>query len=253
MKTLTLSAIEGMPMVGRGDDLAGLIIAAVRRSGLSPDDDDVFVVTQKVVSKAEGRLVDLAGIVPSARALAVAEEVGKDPRLVEVVLSESVEVVRQHKAVLVTAHRLGFVMANAGVDQSNVGAEGTEHVLLLPDDPDASAAAIKARLDEAFAVDVAVVISDSFGRPWRNGVVGVALGAAGIPALWDRIGTPDLFGRKMQMTEVALADELASAACLLMGETDEGIPVVVLRGLAVRANPVPAAALIRPRSMDLFR
>lgn len=253
MRTLTLSALEGMPMVGSGDDLAALIVAAVGRSGLVPADGDVFVVTQKVVSKAEGRFVDLAGIVPSARAMELADEVGKDPRLVEVVLSESSEVVRRHKAVLVTAHRLGFVMANAGVDQSNIGEGGEDRVLLLPCNPDASAAALKARLDLAFDVAVAVVISDSFGRPWRNGVVGVALGAAGIPALWDRIGAPDLFGRRMQMTEVALADELASAACLLMGETDEGLPVVVLRGLNVTAAPLPAAALIRPKSMDLFR
>ncbi len=253
MRSLTLSALEGIPMVQAGDDLVALIVGAVRRADLTPRDGDVFVVTQKVVSKAEGRIVDLGTVVPSARALSLAEDVGKDPRLVDLILSESTEVVRHRKAVLITAHRLGHVMANAGVDQSNVGDEGAEHVLLLPLDPDRSAHVIKMRLDAEFGVAVAVVISDSFGRPWRNGVVGVALGAAGIPALWDRIGAPDLFGRRMQMTEVALADELASAACLLMGETDEGIPVVVVRGLTVNADPLPAAALIRPKSLDMFR
>jgi coenzyme F420-0:L-glutamate ligase/coenzyme F420-1:gamma-L-glutamate ligase len=253
VKQLALSSLEGMPLVQAGDDLAGLIVSAVRRSDLHPLDGDVFVVTQKIVSKAEGRHVDLGTVVPSDRAVLLAAEVGKDARLVELILSESTEVVRHRKAVLVTAHRLGHVMANAGIDQSNVGSEGADHVLLLPRDPDLSAQMLKARLDTEFGADVAVVISDSFGRPWRNGVVGVALGAAGIPALWDRIGAPDLFGRKMQMTEVALADQLASAACLLMGETNEGIPVVHVRGVRVMAEPLPAAALIRPKSMDMFR
>lgn len=247
-----MMAVEGMPLVQPGDDLAGLIIQAVRCGGITPTSGDIFVITQKIVSKAEGRFVDLDTVEPSARAHELAELVGKDPRLIEVVLSESTDVVRQHKAVLVTAHRLGFVMANAGVDQSNIG-DCEQRVLLLPVDPDASATALKERLDGAFGVDVGVVVSDSFGRPWRNGVVGVAVGAAGLPALWDRVGAPDLFGRPMQMTEVALADELASAACLLMGETDEGVPAVIVRGLHVPAAPRPASALVRPKSMDLFR
>ena len=253
MKRLSLSSLDGIPLVQAGDDLAGLIVSAARRSDVRPLDGDVFVVTQKIVSKAEGRHVDLTTVVPSAGAELLASEVGKDPRLVELILLESTEVVRHRKAVLVTAHRLGYVMANAGIDQSNVGGDGAEHVLLLPQDPDRSAQMLKARLDAAFGVAVAVVISDSFGRPWRNGVVGVALGAAGIPALWDRIGAPDLFGRSMQVTEVAVADQLASAACLLMGETDEGIPVVHVRGLGIVADPLPAAALIRPKAMDMFR
>jgi len=252
MRSLSITAVEGLPLVAPGDDLAALIISAVRERGLTPRTGDVLVVTQKVVSKAEGRFVDLGEVIPSDRARELAGEVGKDPRLVEVVLSESTEVVRHHKAVLVMAHRLGFVMANAGVDQSNIGGDDGR-VLLLPLDPDASAAALKARFDAEFGVEVAVVVSDSFGRPWRHGVVGVAVGAAGIPSLWDRVGAPDLFGRRMQMTEVALADELASAACLVMGETDEAIPVVLVRGLCVSAAPVPASSLVRPKSMDLFR
>jgi len=179
--------------------------------------------------------------------------VTRRPRLVEVILSESIEVVRHRRDVLIAAHRLGFVVANAGVDQSNVGPEGAERALLLPRSPDASAAALKAKLDEAFGVDMGVVVSDSFGRPWRNGVVGVALGAAGIPALLSLVGTPDLFGRKMRVTEIAVADEIAAAAALLMGEGNEGLPAVHLRGVARRAEPVPASALLRSRETDLFR
>jgi coenzyme F420-0:L-glutamate ligase/coenzyme F420-1:gamma-L-glutamate ligase len=161
--------------------------------------------------------------------------------------------VRHKKDVLIVAHRLGFVMANAGVDQSNVGPDGRSLVLLLPCAPDASAARIKARLDQDFGVEVGVVINDSFGRPWRNGVVGVALGAAGIPALWNLVGAPDLFGREMRVTEVALADQIASAASLLMGEADEGLPAVHIRGLTWPADYVPASSLVRPREMDMFR
>jgi coenzyme F420-0:L-glutamate ligase/coenzyme F420-1:gamma-L-glutamate ligase len=217
-------------------------------------DGDILIIAQKVVSKAEGRFVDLVEVVPSARALALANEVNKDARLVEVILSESDEVVRHKRDVLIVAHRLGFVMANAGVDQSNVApAADGERVLLLPRDPDASAAALKARLDGEFGVDLAVVINDSFGRPWRNGAVGVALGAAGIPALQNLIGAPDLFGRRMRVSEVALADEIASAASLLMGQSDEGQPAVHLRGLHCGAPAAPASALVRSRELDMFR
>jgi len=252
-KHVTLTALAGLPMVKPGDDLAALLAGALRCAGIVPADGDVLVVAQKIVSKAEGRFVDLAGVVPGARATKLAAEVFKDPRLVEVILSQSSEVVRHRKDVLVVAHRLGFVMANAGVDQSNVAPEGSEHVLLLPEDPDASAQTIKMRLDDAFGVNLGVVINDSFGRPWRQGVVGVALGAAGVPALRNLVGAPDLFGRKMRVTEVAVADEIASAASLLMGESDEGVPAVLVRGVVFRDQPVPASALIRPRELDMFR
>ena len=213
----------------------------------------MLVVAQKVVSKAEGRFLDLASVVPGACATRLAADVCKDPRLVEVILSQSSEVVRHRKDVLIVAHRLGFVMANAGVDQSNVAPEGSEQVLLLPEDPDASARCMKARLDAEFSVTLGVVINDSFGRPWRQGVVGVALGAAGVPALRNLVGSPDLFGRKMRVTEVAVADEIASAASLLMGESDEGVPAVLVRGIVFRDQPVPASTLIRPRELDMFR
>ena len=168
-------------------------------------------------------------------------------------LSESSEVVRYRPNVLIVAHRLGYVMANAGIDQSNIEHTGEERVLLLPKDPDGSAAALKSRLDAAFNADVAVIINDSFGRPWRNGVVGVALGVAGLPSLIDMVGAPDMFGRPMQVTEIAVADEIAAGASLLMGQAAEGLPVVVVRGLSFAAAPRPASALIRPRERDMFR
>jgi len=252
-RAITLTALPGLPIVRAGDDLAALLATALRCARIAPSSGDIVVVAQKVVSKAEGRLVDLRGIVPSPRALELATEVDKDPRLVEVILAESTEVVRHRKDVLIVAHRLGFVMANAGVDQSNVGSDSTDCVLLLPKHPDAAAQALKRRLDDEFGVALGIIINDSFGRPWRQGVVGVALGAAGVPALQNLIGAPDLFGRKMLVTEVALADEVASAASLVMGEGDEGIPAVHVRGIACNARAVPAAALIRPREMDMFR
>jgi coenzyme F420-0:L-glutamate ligase / coenzyme F420-1:gamma-L-glutamate ligase len=250
-KSLTLTALAGLPLVAPGDDLAALIIAALQRAEIAPDDGDVLVVAQKIVSKAEGRFVALGTIAPSPRAVALSKEVDKDARLVEVILSESSEVVRYGRGVLVVAHRLGFVMANAGVDQSNVG--GDDSILLLPHDPDAAAAALKERLDGKFGVDLGVVINDSFGRAWRNGVVGVALGAAGVPSLRDMVGAPDLFGRAMRVTAIAVADEIAAAASLLMGQAAEGLPVVHVRGLEYDAPALPASALLRPKDRDLFR
>jgi coenzyme F420-0:L-glutamate ligase / coenzyme F420-1:gamma-L-glutamate ligase len=251
-RRLSLTALAGMPLVAAGDDLARLLAASIRCTDICPQDGDILVVAQKVVSKAEGRFVDLSSVVASPRATALAKEVHKDPRLIEVILSESSEVVRSRKDVLIVAHRLGFVMANAGVDQSNV-ADGDGIVLLLPRDPDASAASLKAKIDAEFGVSLGVVINDSFGRAWRLGVVGVALGAAGVPSLRNMVGTPDLFGRQMRVTEVAVADEIASAASLLMGEAAEGLPAVHVRGLSCNAPAMSAAALLRPKEMDLFR
>jgi coenzyme F420-0:L-glutamate ligase / coenzyme F420-1:gamma-L-glutamate ligase len=252
-RCLTLKALAGLPLVKPGDDLGALLIAGLRQTEIVPQDRDILVVAQKIISKAEGRLVDLRTVVPSARAIAVAEDVNKDPRLVEIILSESREVVRQKRDVLIVVHRLGCIMANAGVDQSNVAGEGSDLALLLPRDPDASAAGLKARLDREFGVDFGIIVSDSFGRPWRLGVVGVALGAAGIPSLRSLIGTPDLFGRKMRVTEVAVADEIATAASLLMGQGAEAQPAVHLRGLDWKEPPSPASALLRPTDQDLFR
>ena len=253
--TLTLVAVPGIPLVSTGDDLGAILIEALAAAGLEPRDQDVLVIAQKIVSKAEGRTVRLAAVRPSARARELAAAVHKDPRFVELVLSESSEVVRHRRDVLIAAHRLGFVMANAGVDQSNIehGEDG-EQALLLPQDPDGTCAALKERLDAHFGARLGVVINDSFGRPWRNGVTGVALGAAGLPSLLDMIGEPDLFGRALKVTQIALADEIAAAASLLMGQAAEGRPAVLVRGLAWGERPaLPAKALIRRKELDLFR
>lgn len=261
---LQLLALPQFPLVAPGDDLAALISASLRCANTQLAAGDVLVVAQKIVSKAENRYVALADVAPSRRARELAIEVNKDPRLVEVILRESAAVIRQRRDVLIVEHRLGFVMANAGVDASNieqgVGAEGAR-VLLLPTDPDAAAAHLRAELHRREQVAVGVIINDSVGRAWRNGTTSMALGAAGVPTLWDRRGNPDLFGRRLQVTEVAVADELASAAALLQGEGDEGQPVILIRGLRLPAATQNAGqnagqtarALLRPAALDLFR
>jgi coenzyme F420-0:L-glutamate ligase/coenzyme F420-1:gamma-L-glutamate ligase len=252
---LVLSVVPGIGQIAPGDDLGADIIAAMVKAGLEPLEGDVIVVAQKVVSKAQGQYVDLATVQPSARARELGESTDRDPRLVEVILSESVRVVRQHARALVVEHRDGYVAANAGVDRSNVTAASgdDEVVLLLPKDADGTAQALRRQFEDHFRTALGVIISDSFGRPWRRGTVGVALGAAGICALNDMRGQPDLFGRPLRVTEVALADEIASAASLLMGQAGEAQPVVLVSGFAVAEQPVPARALIRPAADDLFR
>jgi len=246
--------VPGMPVVEPGDDLTALIATALEQAALRPIAGDVVVVAQKIVSKAEGRFVDLATVQPSARARALGAEIGKDPRLVEVILGESKRVVRQRHNVLIVEHRLGYVMANAGVDHSNVGApDGRERVLLLPRDPDGSAEVLRGRLAAHFGCALAVIINDSFGRPWRRGTAGVALGAAGLPAVVDLRGRPDLFGQTLQTSIVGFADEVAAAASLVMGQAAEGMPVALVRGLAWSGPSSVAAALVRPADEDLFR
>jgi len=250
---LELIALPDFPLVKAGDDLAALVLEGLARAGVKLAAGDVLVLAQKIVSKAEGRLVDLASVEPSSEALAVAEEVRKDPRLVELVLRESGRIVRKGPNVLIVEHRLGLIMANAGIDQSNVREEGVEAALLLPENPDASAERLRAAFFARSGVEIAVVINDSFGRPWRRGTVGVAIGAAGLPALVDRRGEADLFGRELQVTMIAYADEIAASASLLMGQADEGTPVVLLRGLNWSAASNPASHLLRPAGEDLFR
>jgi coenzyme F420-0:L-glutamate ligase / coenzyme F420-1:gamma-L-glutamate ligase len=251
---VTLRPIPGIPLVRPRDDLAELLILACERQAISPKEGDVLVLAQKVVSKAEARYIDLATVVPSARAQSLAAEVEKDPRLVEVILRESRRVVRRRPGILIVEHRLGFVMANAGVDRSNVDPEaGAEPVLLLPRDPDGSAATLLARLSAHFGKPLAVIISDSWGRAWRRGTVGVALGAAGLPAVMDLRGRPDLFGHELRVTETGFADEIASAASLLMGQAAEATPAVLVSGLSWSAASMPANALLRPPEEDLFR
>ena len=239
-------------MVRPGDNIANLIVHGLASSGLSLRRGDVLVIAQKIVSKAEGRTVDLREVTPSARAEKLAAEVDKDPRLAELILRESTEVVRHRKGVLVVAHRSGIVLANAGIDASNVA--GDEHrVLLLPEDCNRSCREIRAQLAARTGVEASVLIIDSLGRAWRNGTVGIALGAAGLPALLDLRGTPDLFGRELRSTEVGIADEIAAAASMLMGQAGEGTPVVLLRGLNLPEADGSATDLIRARELDLFR
>ncbi len=249
---VTMTALSGIPAILPGDDVAAILAEALDATGLTPLDRDVLVVTHKIISKAEDRYRNLDDVTPSARALELAAATGKDAALVEVILSESREVLRSRRELIITEHRLGLIMANAGVDRSNVSG-GRERVLLLPEDPDASSAALRKKLRARFGADMAVVVSDSAGRAWRNGVVGLALGAAGLPALEDLRGRNDLEGRPLEVTQVGLADAIASAAELLMGEADEGRPAVLVRGVQWRGTPVTAAALIRERKQDLFR
>lgn len=251
--TLTLTALAGVPRIKEGDDLVAIILSALRESELTLRAGDVVVLAQKIVSKAEGRTVDLATVEPSARARELAAISDKDPRVVELILAESTEVLRSRPGAIIIAHRLGFVCANAGIDQSNVGAESSDRVLLLPKDPDASSAAIRRGLASRTGVDAAILIIDSIGRAWRNGTIGTAIGASGLPGLVDLRTKPDLFGRPLQTSELGLADELASAASLIMGQAAEGRPIVLARGVPYDRREGHAGELIRPKESDLFR
>ncbi len=253
---LAVLPVPGLPMIQPGDDLPALIAAGLARGGLLPlRAGDVLVVAQKIVSKAEGRVVEVPSVTPTPEAEALAPIVAKDPRLVQAILSEAVRVVRARPGLLIVEHRLGYVMANAGVDHSNVGPEGdgVERVLLLPHDPDASAARLRAALAPPDGAPFGVIVSDSFGRAWRRGTVGVAIGVAGLPALLDLRGRPDLFGRRLEVSISGFADEIAAAASLLQGQADEARPVVLVRGLAWDAPPGTAQDLVRPAAEDLFR
>jgi coenzyme F420-0:L-glutamate ligase/coenzyme F420-1:gamma-L-glutamate ligase len=245
--------LTGIPVVEPGADLVQILIESISRAAVRVDDGDVIVIAQKIVSKAEGRFVDLETVTPSPIAMDVASRVLKDPRLVEVILGQSRRIVRSGTNVLIVEHKLGFIMANAGVDQSNVNAQEGRWALLLPEDPDASAERLRDSLVSALGVNVAVVINDSFGRPFRIGSVGVAIGAAGLPAVVDMRGDHDLFGRELKVTVVGFADEVASAASLVMGQAAEAIPATVVKGLAWRAPAASARSLLRPSGEDLFR
>jgi coenzyme F420-0:L-glutamate ligase/coenzyme F420-1:gamma-L-glutamate ligase len=252
---LSVWPLRGVPRVKPGDDLARLLAEAVAATGVAPQAGDIVVVAQKIVSKAEGRIVDLAAVAPSLRAEGLADVTGKDPRLVELVLQEAREVLRAKRNVIVVEHRLGFVMANAGIDQSNVEADGMcEPALLLPENPDASAERLRAALSDRFSVPLGIVISDSFGRAWRLGTTGIAIGAAGVPSLIDQRGETDMNGRVLMVTETAFADAVAAASVLVMGEAAEGTPAVLVRTPIRRDVPVrPAASLVRPGREDMFR
>ena len=250
---VTITALRGMPQVRPGDDLPGLLIAALERMSLTPGDQDVLAVTQKIVSKAESRYLDLASVRPGERASELAGITGKDPRLVEAILSESAEVLRAKPRVLIAATHHGLVAANAGIDQSNLDGDGQERILLLPKQPDQTAEQIKARIDAHFGVSIGVVITDSMGRAWRLGTIGLAIGAAGLPSLLDQRGEPDMNGRPLEVTEIGFADGIAAAAVVAMGEAAEARPAALVRGLSWTAPARPASDLVRPKREDLFR
>lgn len=244
-----LIPIHGIPLIRPGDDLVKIILGRLRAGHLSLTSGDILVLTQKIVSKAEGAIADLDSSLPSAKALKLARSCDKDARLVELILQQSAKVLRQRAGVLITKHRRGWVCANAGIDFSNMPGN---YVSLLPKDPDRTARDIRKRIRRLISADVAVLIIDSHGRAFRKGAIGVAVGCAGITALKDMRGRRDLFHYRLRSTEIALADELASAASLLMGQANEGIPAVVIRGLKYRKNSQPAKDLIRPEAEDLF-
>ncbi len=245
--------VGGLPEIGAGDDLPALLAARLASGEPAIAPGDILVVTQKIVSKAEGRSVTLASVEVSEEARELAALTRKEPELVELVLRESSAVVRAVPHVLITRHRLGHVMANAGIDASNLGSKSQESVLLLPEHPDRSATRIAEACHAVTGVTPGVIISDSFGRPWRVGTTNVAIGVAGPPAVIDQRGQPDRDGRIMQVTQIAFADSVAGAAGLAMGEGAEGLPACVVRGLAWQQCGQRSSDLLRPEGEDLFR
>lgn len=252
MNPLVLTPLEGIPLIKEGDDLVRLILDALKRKKLDLLRGDLLVLAQKIVSKAEGRRVFLESVKPGKEANDLAIKTGKDPRLVQLILDESAEIVRARPGLIVVEHRLGFISANAGIDHSNVD-EQEGWVLLLPEDPDASADAMRARFEEAGGARIGVLIIDSHGRAWREGTVGVAIGVSGLPAVVDLRGRPDLFGRELRATTVGAADELAAAASIVMGQAGEGCPAVHVRGFPYPLRQGRLAELLRPKDLDTFR
>lgn len=255
-ESLILTALPDIPFIQPGDNLGKIIHQAIDQAGIKPFDGDIVVVAQKIVSKSEGRLVNLTTVNPSQRAVELARAAEKDPRMVELILEESNEILRIRPGTIIVEHRLGFVCANGGIDHSNVKGEANEKdewVLLLPKDPDGSALTIRQELEDAFRVQIGVLIIDSHGRAWRMGTTGLTIGLSGMPGLVDLRGHPDLFGYVLQITQVGAADELAAAASLLMGQASEATPVVHVRGFPYPLRESCLSELLRPKEMDLFR
>ncbi len=255
-QSFSVFGVPGLPMVVAGSDLAGLVLDALTSNGQSLEDGDCICLAQKIVSKAEGQQVALADIIPTPEAEKLADETDKDPRLVQLILDESTEVLRQKPGVLIMRHKLGLVGAHAGIDQSNIEHEGGEQALLLPVDPDASAERFRADIESRTGRKVGVIITDSANRPWRLGTIGIAIGAAGLTVLDDHRGGTDSFGRELKVTLINRADAIASMATMVMGETTERIPVAVVRGLPLvvgKNGEQPAAMINRPLEEDLFR
>jgi coenzyme F420-0:L-glutamate ligase/coenzyme F420-1:gamma-L-glutamate ligase len=255
--SLELFPVIGIPLVQPGDSLAQIILRQLQQMGQQLRPDDIIVLAQKVVSKAEGRLVPLATVQPTAEAEALALVVDKDPRVVQVILNDSTAIIRSKRGLLVVEQQAGWICANAGVDRSNVqqGDDGAEYLALLPVDGDASAERIRQELQAQSGIAPAIIINDSHGRAWRVGTMGVCIGCAGLPPIWDQRGLPDLFGYELHSSEECIADELAAAASLLMGQSNEGQPVIIIRGyrFPAAAQIAPARTIQRPAAMDAFR
>jgi len=250
--TLTLTPLKDIPLIRQNDDLADIIINSLDRSNIALEDKDIFVLAQKVVSKAEGRIINLATVTPSSRAIELGAQIEKDARLVELILQESKSVVRTRPGTIIVEHKLGFICANGGIDHSNVTGEG-EFVLLLPENPDQSASEIRAKIESKTNKKVGVMIIDSHGRAWRIGTEGVCIGISGIPGVMDERGWKDLFDYTLRITVVGVADELAAAASLVMGQASEGTPIVHVRGFPYPLREGSLKELIRPKEQDLFR
>jgi coenzyme F420-0:L-glutamate ligase/coenzyme F420-1:gamma-L-glutamate ligase len=251
---LELIPLQRFPLVEPGDDLVQLIVDALSDNALVMEEGDVLVVAQKIVSKAENRYARLADVNVSAEAVALAARADKDPRQVQLILQESREVLRVRPGVIIVEHRNGYVHANAGIDKSNILRDADDpRVLLLPIDPDASALALRRGLEECTGIAPQVIINDSMGRAWRNGTVGLAIGTAGLQPLNNQIGELDMFGNVLEVTEPAVADELAAGASLVMGQAAEACPVVLARGACLKPAEVGSGELLRDRSIDMFR
>ncbi len=261
--SLTLSPLKNIPIIRQGDNLANILVDSLRNSIAQIANNDILVITQKIVSKAEGRMVNLATVTPSPRAIELAKKAEKDPRIVELILQESNEILRVRVGTIIVEHKLGFVCANAGIDHSNVapplpkgegpGVRAEEYVLLLPEDPDRSARNIREQIEQKTGANIGVMIVDSHGRAWRNGTVGICIGLSGLPALVDERGWKDIFGYTLKITVVGVADELAAAASLMMGQAAEGTPAVHVRGFPYPLGEGSLKELIRPKDQDMFR
>jgi coenzyme F420-0:L-glutamate ligase/coenzyme F420-1:gamma-L-glutamate ligase len=248
---LTITPLKSIPLIRQGDDLADVLVNALTDTALQLQDGDILVLAQKIVSKSEGRMVDLTTISPSEKAQELARQSEKDPGVAELILQESNEILRTRPGAIIVEHKLGFVCANAGIDQSNVGKD--DSVLLLPENPDRSAEELRQTIENTTGVNIGVLIIDSHGRAWREGTVGTTIGVAGAPGLIDMRGDPDLFGRTLQITQVGAADELAAAASLMMGQAAEGTPAVHVRGFPYPLRDGNLSELLRPKEQDLFR
>ncbi len=251
--SIEIIPLENIPLIQPNDDLAKILGDAIERTGKAVKPNDVLVIAQKIISKAENRYVDLDQVTPSPRAIEVAKQCDKDPRVIEVILWDTNEIVRLRPGLIVVEHKLGFISANAGVDRSNVAPDGIDRVLRLPENPDRSAAQLRSALRDRFKVDLGVIIADSHGRPHRMGTIGVAIGVAGLPGVEDWRGRQDIFGYTLQHTEVGVADQLASAGTLLLGQAAEKIPAVLISGAVFEKREGTAKEINRPKEMDLFR